>query len=103
MNITKKRVKEDFNRDTYWTRIHFESDDKKHESTVLVCASWEYLMDTNRINEVKDNHLDQWREAVIRKWNSLGNKIFNKKVHYDIYANTPEGEINGLEFLKTKT
>jgi len=102
MNIKAERIRENFERDLYWTRIYFESVNRKHMSTVVTCASWEYIIDTNRINEVKDLHLNQWIEKVIKKWKSLGNEIFKKKIHYDVYASTAEGKINGLEFLKKK-
>ena len=100
MEINKGKIHEEFDRDTYWTRIYFESEDKKYKSTVLACASWEYFMDTNRVNEITKRHLEEWREKVIKEYESLGDKIFDKKVHYGVYAQTPEGKINGLEFLQ---
>lgn len=100
MNIKKGKIREDINRDIYRARVYFESDDRKHASTVLACASWEYILDSNRINEVEAKHLNQWLEEVIKKWRSFGDKIFEKERHYDVYANTPEGEVNGLEFLQ---
>jgi len=103
MNIKKEKIKEDINRDIYWTRAHFESDDTKHTSTILACASWEYILDSNGINEVEAKHLNQWLEEVKRKWISFGDKIFEKERHYDVYANTSEGEVNGLEFLQKET
>jgi hypothetical protein len=100
MKIVREKIKENIDRDIYWTRIYFESEDKNRKSKVLACASWEYILDSNRIKEIKDIHIDNWREIVIKKWESLGDDIFNEEVHYDVYANTPEGKINGLEFLK---
>jgi len=102
MNIKTEKIRENFDRDLYWTRIYFELEDKKRVSKVVTCASREYILDSNRINEVKDIHLNQWAEKVIKKWKSLGSEIFRKRIHYDVYANTPEGKINGLKFLKEK-
>ena len=100
MEIIKGIIKEDFDRDVYWTRIIFESEDRSRRTKVLASASWEYLLDSNRISEVKNIHLEQWMESVVNKWESQGDSIFAKMVHYDVYANTDEGRLNGLEFLK---
>lgn len=100
MSVVKGEIREDVNRDIYWTKIHFESEDKSCKSTVLACASWEYILDANHINEVRDDHLKQWQEGVIKKWESFGDKIFDDELHYDVYATTPEGKLNGEEFLK---
>ncbi len=100
MKIIKEKIREDFKRDTYWTRIHFESEDKKNKSTVVTCASWEYIMDINGVNDVRTIHLNQWLKSVTKKWESLGEGIFDKSIHYDVYANTDEGKENGLKFLK---
>ena len=102
MNIETEEIRENIERDLYWTRIYFESEDKKRMSKVVTCASWEYILDSNRINVVKDIHLNQWAEKVIKKWKSLGSEIFRKRIHYDVYANTDEGKTNGLAFLKEK-
>jgi hypothetical protein len=100
MKTIKGKIKEDSDRDVYWTRIIFESEDGNRKTKVLAIASWEYFLDSNRISEVKDVHREQWMESVMNKWESLGDSIFDKKVHYDVYANTDEGRLNGLEFLK---
>lgn len=100
MKIDKKSLREDFSRDTYWTRIHFESDDQKKRSTVLICASQEYLEDFFHVRELDKIQLDQWLQNIIKKWESLDDKIFEKEIHYDVYANTPEGVANGSKFLQ---
>ena len=100
MKIIKGKIKENFDRDVYWTRIIFESEDGGRRTKVLAIASWEYLLDSNRSSEVKDIHLEQWMESVMNKWKSQGDNIFAKKLYYDVYANTDEGRLNGLEFLK---
>ncbi|MCJ7507977.1 MAG: hypothetical protein MUO85_04510 [candidate division Zixibacteria bacterium] len=100
MKITREKIKKDSNRDVFWTKIIFESKEGGRRSKVLASASWEYIIDKNRISEVRDIHLEQWIESVINKWESKGDSIFDKKVHYDVYANTNEGKVSGLEFLK---
>ena len=91
---------EDSNRDNYWSRIYFESYDQQKKSVVLICASREYLWDIFRARNFEEVKLEQWFKNVIKKWESLGEEIFKKEIHYDVYAETPEGEINGLEFLE---
>lgn len=99
MKIEKQELREDFSRDTYWTRIYFSSDDEKRRSVILVCASEEYLEDLFKVNKLTKIQLEEWLKKVIEKWEGLGENVLNKKVHYDVYANTPDGEQNGLVFL----
>ncbi len=100
MKVIKGKINEDFDRDVYWTRIIFESDDGNCRTKVLASVSWEYLLDSNHVAEVTDVHRTHWIESVMNTWKSKGDSIFAKKIHYDVYANTDEGKKNGLEFLK---
>lgn len=100
MTIQKGKIREDFIRDLYWTKIVFRSDDKKKESAVFACVSWEYICDTNRTNKIRDKFLSKWLNDIIKKKEKLGNKIFEKKVHFEINAVTNEGKLNALKFLK---
>jgi len=102
MKVTIEKLREDFSRDTYWTRIYFESDDHQKESTVLICASREYLWDLFKARKPEEVKLEQWLQDAIKKWGFLGDKIFERKVYYDVYAETAEGRVNGLEFLKNE-
>lgn len=106
MQTIKGKIVEEFDRDLYWTRVVFLSDDESQKTQVLACASLEYLEDFYRIgnrNEVLESHLTEWLNGVIRKWSSLGNDLFKQDIHYDVYANAAEGEANGLDFLMTIT
>lgn len=100
MKIKKEKLHENFKRDTYWTRIYFESEDKERKSVVLVCVSEEYIWDLFGAREPEKVKLEQWLEGIVKKWDSLSDKIFDKEIHYDVYTNTPEGMTNGLEFLQ---
>jgi len=69
---------------------------------VLACASHEYLFDLYKLpgdQQLSTEQTDIWQESVITKWSKLGNELFLKDTHYDVYANTPEGEANGIDFL----
>jgi hypothetical protein len=105
MQVKPEPLNEDLNRCLYWTRIVFVSDDEENKTQVLVCSSREYLYDFYKIadnNKLSQENIDDWLNSVIEKWSKLEEKIFNQDVHYDVYANTPEGEANGLHFLLKK-
>jgi len=102
MKITKGKIIGDFYRDLYWTRVVFLSEDESKKTQVLVCASDEYIRALYRLlgnQRLEQIHLDKWLDAVIAKWSKLGEKLFEKDVHYDVYANTESGEANGIDFL----
>ena len=94
-----EKIQEDFHRDTYWTRIHFKSKDGK-ESTALVCVSLEYFWNLFGTRNFDETQINQWFEEIAEKWKSQGDNIFNKKVHYDSYATTPEAKQTGFAFLE---
>ena len=95
------KLKEDFHRDTYWTKIDFKSDDGLRTSTVFVCASYEYLSDLFKEVKLNNKEVNKWyKKEIIRHWEDVGNQIFKKSTHYDVYATTPDGKDNGLNFLK---
>lgn len=105
MKIIKGAIKEDFNRDLYWARIVFLCNDETKKTSVLVCASEEYLMDLYKLAGTKklgQEHFNKWLDIVIAKWSELNDKLFEKDVHYDVYANTQEGEANGIDYLLAK-
>lgn len=105
MKTLRGSVKEDFDRDLYWTKIVFLSDDETKKTSVFVCASQEYLDDFYRIAGTlrpEQKHLDDLVKRVVAKWSTLGEDVFKQDVHYDVYANTQEGEANGLDFLLGK-
>lgn len=99
-------VKEDFDRDLYWNKIIFLSDDEAKRTSVFACASQEYLEDYYHIAngaKLEQKHLNDWNSHVVAKWSVLGDDIFKQDVHYDVYANSREGEADGLNFLLSKT
>jgi len=105
MKTIKGALKEDTSRDLYWTRIIFLNDDESKKSQVFVCSSLEYFEDLFRVSgteHLSPEQINEWLKEVIEKWSSLGEDIFKQDVHYDVYANTSEGEANGLDYLLTK-
>ncbi len=101
MKVEVEDVKEEFARDTYWTRIRLSADDRRNTS-VLVCASLEYLWNLKGTRHFNAEQLNQWMRKVGSEWQAKGDAVFSTPVHYDVYAMTNEGKVNGLEFLQTK-
>ena len=102
MKIEKEDIQYEFHRGLYWTRIFFTSDDGVKKTKVFTCASMEYLSDFYRIvsgDKLNQDDFDDWLSNIVKKWSILGEEIFNQDVHYDVYANTQEGEANGIDFL----
>jgi len=101
MKIISGEIKEDSLRDCYWKRVHFKSDDESQKTTLLICASEEYIFSLFNTTEPEEIKIKQWFEKIVENWKSRKDEIFNKEVYYDPYANTPEGIENILTFLKT--
>lgn len=103
MNINTETIREEFNRDTYWTRIHCGSDEGDKQTIVLVCASQEYLSDKFKLRTpIEKSHLEEWLSDVVKKCENEGVGIFQKPVHYYVYANSQDGHTNGLNFLQNE-
>jgi hypothetical protein len=100
MKIITEKIKEDLARDSYWLRIYFSSDDGSQKTTLLVCASRQYLWDFFGAFKPEEVDMKAWLDGVVKKWESLGEIIFNNKIQYDVYVNTLEGKKNALKFLK---
>jgi hypothetical protein len=98
MEVQVERVNKESSRDTYWTRIHLNSD--KKETSVLVCASQEYLWYQQGIRRFTPEYLAMFMKSIGDKWRNKGDGVFVKPVHYDVYAVTKEGMQNGEQFLK---
>lgn len=88
-------------RDMYWMRICFQNiAQPMKKSTVLACASHEYLWDISNAFDISEVRLDQWSNNVLKKWKEVGESIFREVVHYDVYAISQDGVNNGLKYLK---
>jgi preprotein translocase subunit SecA len=101
-----EKVNHVFDRDIYWTRIIFSSEDMTERTVIFVGASSEYLEDYYKIpgnKEIEEKHFDDWIQRVVQKWGESRNDIFKQKIHYDTYANTSKGEANILDFILEKT
>lgn len=106
IKVSSNDIIEDSSKDIFWSKIDFSSSDDKKTSSVLFCASKEYLEDRSflkRNEEMVDKGASAWTNLVIKKWRTLNDEIFNERVHYDVYTNDPAAEVKGLNFLLKKT
>ena len=106
MKIKKGTIKEDVSRDLYLARIVFSSNDDSKKTHVFTCASVEYLEDKFELSggeQLAEAHLNEWFDEVVEKWTSFEDGILERDVHYDVYANTKEGEANGIDYLINKS
>lgn len=95
-------IKNDFNRDLYWIKVVFVSDDEVGATSVFACASQEYLNNYYCIlgdAKLEQKQLEDWANCVVEKWLALGEDILKQDAYYDVYANTQEGEAVGRDFL----
>jgi hypothetical protein len=94
-------VFEDKLRMLYWVKVDFINDNSSEMTRVYAAASVEYLSDINRINsaQIGDKEFTDWKNNIVKKWSALGEDIFRRKIYYDSYANTNEGEANIIDFL----
>lgn len=100
MIFTPENIYYEFNRKTYWTRIYVRSEGGK-ESTVLVCASRNFLSDHFKLHgEIEESHKKEWLMEVIRDLEKVGEKLLETPVYLKVYATTSEGIANGMDFLK---
>ena len=101
MKITKSKLHNKFDRDMYWARIYFDSEEGRH-TKLLISASAEYFWGVLKTRDFKEDDLQKWYDAVIQKWEGYGDKIFDREVHYSVHAITSIGKQNGLDFLKNE-
>lgn len=99
MKILKGIIQEDFSRDIYWVKIIILSDTDDRKSKILACLTQEYLDGLTNNNAEVETVLNFWLGEVIKKWQKIGDQIFDQDVHYDVYASNQNGEANGLDFL----
>lgn len=102
MLIVTQKIENDFHRDSHWTRIYLKSDDNQKQSVVLICASHEFLEDELKTNIYTQEQLTNWFEGVAANWSSKGESVFDKSVHYVVYAMSDEGYKNGEAFLRSE-
>ena len=90
-------------KELFWVRINLKSDDGSKASQILALATMEFLADFYRIpgNQIVSfTEVNKWiNDFVLKKWEKLKDTIFDQATHYDVYANSSEGESRGLNFL----
>lgn len=83
----------------------FSTDDDKKKTQVFAGASSEYLSDEYKckFNNPTPANLNELKNKIIKKWQEVGNNIFDRKIYYDSYATSNEGDANLINFLTKKS
>lgn len=102
MQIIKNKVERDIQRDNFWTQIQIKSPTINKKTSLIVCASYEYLGDKLKKKDLDNASVEKWVDDIILKWQSKGNSIFNEPVHKEVWAITDEGKKNGEIFISEK-
>lgn len=100
MKYRKESLKEDQSKDIYWSRLHVSSDDESKKTTVIYGASDQFLQMKFNKAPVEMADARNWEPEVIKKWESKGETILDKKIHYDPYGSDEEGNQNLTNVLK---
>lgn len=102
MQVFKSKLNYSPDRDIYWAKLSLKLKDKDSDkkTSVLVCASYEYLGEKINLKGTDDTKINSWYETIVNEWEKKGKQIFRKQCHYDVRAITENGEKNGLKFLK---
>ena len=101
MDLIQEDIHYEWRRMTYWVRIHIKYENA--QSVVLVCASQNYISDYFKLTApVKETDTKAWLEDVLRDLKEEGDSLLQQKVNYKVYAYSPEGKKNGLEFLQNE-
>ncbi len=100
MKVVLEKVRREFHRDVYWTKLHLISDDGTEETLVIMCASFEYLSQYFKKHKFTDFELEEWSASVSEKWKNQTGNIFSKNEYFDIYTTTEEGYTSTLLFLE---
>ncbi len=101
MNISLEHgLQYDHERRAYWIRIKFSGEPNK-KSTLLVLASKNYIADHYAgSKEVSNEHTALWMQDVIKDVESIpDDAFFINQVYRKVYADTAEGQKNGMDFL----
>ncbi|MEO8665777.1 MAG: hypothetical protein ABI462_09795 [Ignavibacteria bacterium] len=100
--IDKENISEEKSRDLYWGRFIIKDENSDRKTKVLLCASWEFLCDEFRVENLTPSQINLWYESIIEKWVLKGEEIFSLPIHYLTFTNTEEGKENALKFLMTE-
>jgi len=103
MEIVKSTLHRDLMTDSYWAKVNLHSEKLHKETSVFLCASYEYLSNTLKKNELDAKSLSAWYEnTVTEEIIKNGDSLFLKPNHMEVRAVTDEGYAIGLSLLQKK-
>lgn len=102
MTYALDNIQYDNTRDNYWTRAVFHSEILGRTSEVLFCTSYDYLSNVLEKENLTNEDLIRWLNAIIGKLEKEESALFEKPVHYEVSAISSDGYANGISFLKGK-
>gem|GEM_PF-1372237 len=102
MQIIAGDLHRDFSRDNYWTTVGLTSDTSKKETNILLCASYEYLSETLKTDDLTDEAVNSWVLTTVADIQKRGEELFSEPNHIEIRAITDEGRGNGFSFMHDK-
>jgi len=102
MRIVTGALHRDFSRDNYWTSVGLVSENSKQETNILLCASYEYLTENLKTDDLNDKIVNDWVATTIAEIQKQGNSLFEEVNHFEVRAVTPDGYENGISFLQEK-
>src|SRR5271157_3590675 len=90
----------DDERHAYWTRIRLSGELNK-KSMLLVLASKNYIADHYAgSEEVSLEHVGRWFQDVLKDLGEIpDDAFFIDQIYRKVYADTYEGQKNGMDFL----
>lgn len=101
MEVNKGFLKHEVNRDSYWMKLSLDSSDNR-QTFLYLCVSYEYLSAKLKTSDLNEPLIQSWIDFVVSGWKLKGDVVFKKPFHFDVYALTSDGHLNGVSFLKTK-
>lgn len=102
MQIIDSTLQHDFSRDVYWKKVGLISDNTRKETSILLCASYEYLSNELDTEILTDVVVENWATETITEMRSRGDRLFDKTVNYEVRALTSNGLESGFIFLEEK-
>lgn len=102
MQIVTGALHRDFSRDNYWTTVGLVSENSKKKTDVHLCASYEYLSEKLKTDDLNDEVVNNWVVTAVTDLQKKGDLLFNQPVHFEVRAITDDGKQNGLSFLQDK-
>jgi len=103
LKIKESKIEQDFSRDSYLAKVVVNTDEGKKDSSIYICASYEYLLNKYKETTITERHLNDWVTTSVTDFGSDKEEsvIFNTPKHFIVNAVTVEGYLNGKESLES--